>query len=365
MRRPSATTGRISTGRLDKVREELGELEVAIAEAAPAPETEPDAEVDHELGDLLFTVVNVARRLNVDPELALRATTAAVHEPRRAGGRARPDAGDDWRRLDSTHRTRTTSARRRGSHEHHRRRRVVAGKPCSPRAPFSRSWGTSRLPTPLPAQSATRVAREREPGARTPDPRLARQSDARGRRAAGLGRARPGGGSLRCIHRRARGGRAPRRRRRPTSARASSTPSRTSTARSRARSSASSARPARARPLLIELDGTPNKSRLGANAILGCSLAVAKAAAADAGVPLYRRLGGEAQDLPVPLMNVVNGGAHAQNRLDLQEFMLVPVGAATLLRGPAHRRRGLPRAEGGAPRARPRDRCRRRGGLRA
>jgi enolase len=79
---------------------------------------------------------------------------------------------------------------------------------------------------------------------------------------------------------------------------------------------------------LIELDATSNKSRLGANAILGCSLAVAKAAAADAGLPLYRWLGGEeARTLPVPLLNVVNGGAHAQNRLDLQEFMVVPAGA--------------------------------------
>jgi enolase len=82
--------------------------------------------------------------------------------------------------------------------------------------------------------------------------------------------------------------------------------------------------------LLVDLDGTPNKARLGANAILGCSLASAKAAAADAGLPLYRWLGGEgARTLPVPLMNVVNGGAHAQNRLDLQEFMVVPAGAAT------------------------------------
>ena len=81
---------------------------------------------------------------------------------------------------------------------------------------------------------------------------------------------------------------------------------------------------------MIELDGTPTKSRLGANAILGCSLAVAKAAAADAGLPLWRKLGGEtARTLPVPLMNVVNGGAHAQNRLDLQEFMVVPAGAET------------------------------------
>jgi enolase len=82
--------------------------------------------------------------------------------------------------------------------------------------------------------------------------------------------------------------------------------------------------------LLVELDGTPTKSRLGANAILGCSLASAKAAAADAGLPLWRWLGGgDGRVLPVPLMNVVNGGAHAQNRLDLQEFMVVPAGAET------------------------------------
>jgi enolase len=80
--------------------------------------------------------------------------------------------------------------------------------------------------------------------------------------------------------------------------------------------------------LLAELDGTSTKSRLGANAILGCSLAAAKAAAADAGVPLYRWIGSDqGRTLPVPLMNVVNGGAHAQNRLDLQEFMVVPAGA--------------------------------------
>jgi len=81
---------------------------------------------------------------------------------------------------------------------------------------------------------------------------------------------------------------------------------------------------------MIEVDGTPNKSRLGANAILGCSLAAARAAAADAGVSLYRWLGGEdARTLPVPMLNVVNGGAHAQNRLDMQEFMVVPAGAET------------------------------------
>jgi enolase len=79
---------------------------------------------------------------------------------------------------------------------------------------------------------------------------------------------------------------------------------------------------------LIALDGTENKSRLGANAILGVSLAVAKAAAADLGLPLYRYVGGvEAATLPVPMMNVINGGVHADNPIDIQEFMIVPVGA--------------------------------------
>jgi enolase len=79
---------------------------------------------------------------------------------------------------------------------------------------------------------------------------------------------------------------------------------------------------------LVEADGTANKARLGANALLGCSLAVAKAAAAAAGKPLYAWVGGDAAHvLPVPMMNVVNGGAHAENALDLQEFMVVPAGA--------------------------------------
>jgi len=82
--------------------------------------------------------------------------------------------------------------------------------------------------------------------------------------------------------------------------------------------------------VLLDLDGTPNKGRLGANAILGVSLAAAKAAAADAGVSLFRHLGGDdAVALPVPMLNVINGGAHADNSIDLQEFMVVPVGAAT------------------------------------
>ena len=85
---------------------------------------------------------------------------------------------------------------------------------------------------------------------------------------------------------------------------------------------------------LVELDGTKTKSRLGANAILGTSIAVARAAAASLGIPLYRHLGGiRARMLPVPLMNVLNGGAHADNRLDFQEFMIAPVGAPSFREG--------------------------------
>jgi enolase len=85
---------------------------------------------------------------------------------------------------------------------------------------------------------------------------------------------------------------------------------------------------------LIELDGTPNKSRLGANAILGVSLAAAHAAAAEEGLPLWRYLGGDsAHVLPVPMMNVLNGGAHADNSVDFQEFMVVPVGAESFSQG--------------------------------
>jgi enolase len=86
--------------------------------------------------------------------------------------------------------------------------------------------------------------------------------------------------------------------------------------------------------ILIDLDGTPNKSRLGANAVLGVSLAAAKAAAADSGMSLFRWIGGpDAHVVPVPMMNVINGGAHAQNSLDLQEFMLVPAGADSFAEG--------------------------------
>lgn len=82
--------------------------------------------------------------------------------------------------------------------------------------------------------------------------------------------------------------------------------------------------------MMIEMDGTPNKAKLGANAILGVSMAVARAAAVDCGVPLYAYLGGcGARRLPVPMMNIINGGKHAENSVDLQEFMIFPVGAPT------------------------------------
>ncbi|MFO7921170.1 MAG: phosphopyruvate hydratase, partial [Nioella sp.] len=82
---------------------------------------------------------------------------------------------------------------------------------------------------------------------------------------------------------------------------------------------------------MIELDGTENKGRLGANAILGVSLAVAKAAADYTGQPLYRYVGGtSARVLPVPMMNIINGGEHADNPIDIQEFMIMPVGAETV-----------------------------------
>jgi enolase len=86
--------------------------------------------------------------------------------------------------------------------------------------------------------------------------------------------------------------------------------------------------------LLREVDGTPNKSKLGANAILGASLAVAKAAAAELGLPLWRYVGGsKARRLPVPMMNILNGGAHADNNVDFQEFMVMPVGAKSFREG--------------------------------
>ena len=86
--------------------------------------------------------------------------------------------------------------------------------------------------------------------------------------------------------------------------------------------------------LLLELDGTPNKGKLGANAILGVSMAVARAAANELGLPLFQYIGGvNAKQLPVPMMNILNGGEHADNNVDVQEFMILPVGAPCFKEG--------------------------------
>ncbi len=117
--------------------------------------------------------------------------------------------------------------------------------------------------------------------------------------------------------------------------------------------------------LMIDLDGTHNKGKLGANAILGVSLAVAKAAAKSLGLPLYRYIGGtNARQLPVPMMNIINGGKHADSNVDLQEFMAMPVGATVLLRSAAMGRRRLPLAQGRSESQGPEHRHRRRGRLR-
>ena len=116
---------------------------------------------------------------------------------------------------------------------------------------------------------------------------------------------------------------------------------------------------------LVDLDGTPDKSRLGANAILGVSLAVAKAAADSADLPLFRYLGGpNAHILPVPMMNILNGGAHADTAVDIQEFMVGPDRRVQLRRGVALGRRGVPRAQVGPEEAGAFHRPRRPGRLR-
>ena len=116
---------------------------------------------------------------------------------------------------------------------------------------------------------------------------------------------------------------------------------------------------------MLDLDGTENKSKLGANAILGVSLAVAHAAATSAELPLYRYVGGpNAHVLPVPMMNIVNGGAHADSDVDVQEFMIAPIGAADLPGRPGDGCACLPRPQIGAEEAGPVHRPRRRGRFR-
>ena len=162
-------------------------------------------------------------------------------------------------------------------------------------------------------------------------PRFPGQPHRRGRGGPGLGGPGPRHRPVGRLDRDPRGGRAPRRRRPVRRARACAGPWPTSTARSPRRCAAST--PSTSGPStssLIDLDGTPDKGRLGANATVATSLAVARAAAAELEVPLYRAIGGaNAHVLPVPMLNVVNGGAHARNSIDFQEFMVMPVGAAS------------------------------------
>ena len=117
---------------------------------------------------------------------------------------------------------------------------------------------------------------------------------------------------------------------------------------------------------MIELDGTPNKARLGANAILGVSLAVAKARRRAAGLPLYRYVGGaQARVLPTPMMNIINGGAHADNPIDFQEFMIMPLGAETFREAVRWGAEVFHSPEVGAEEGRAQHQRRRRGRLRA
>ena len=176
-------------GPLAKVREELAELEEASARAGePAPETEPDRDVFHELGDVLFTVVNVARRLNVDPELALRATTRRFTARVETAADLAESEGVDWRTLG-----------------------LDAQDAYYERAKETLGMTTARLR--LSSLMCRRPAHERDrPGTRTPAPRLAGEPDARGRRHARVGRSRPRDRPVGCLHGRARGGGAPRRR---------------------------------------------------------------------------------------------------------------------------------------------------------
>ena len=198
---------------------------------------------------------------------------------------------------------------------------------ASPARQASEEYDTLRITI---GRSRSNDIHRRYPG--QGDPGLPRQSHRRG---GGLPRERrhgPGGRAVRRVHRRARGGGAARRRQGPL--------------RRQGRAEGRGERQRRSSPtscvgldaldqvgideFMIDLDGTPNKGKLGANAILGVSLAVAKAAADAVELPLYRYLGGvSARTLPVPMMNILNGGKHADDNTDLQEFMVMPVGAPT------------------------------------
>ena len=284
-----------------KVQEETAEIAEAMARSGrrsgwPA-----------EVGDLLFSVVNLARKLKVDPELALRGSALRFRERveggRLAERRAGRSTGCAFEEMEQYCQTSQESYYRPGSEtsdeagsKDDRHPRIVYGRQILD----SRGNPTVEVEVELAS-----------------------------------GRDGPGGGALGGLDglssRRSSCATAAR----PTAARASSRPWSTSTRRSPTRWSGWTPLDQREiDQLLIELDGTPNKGRLGANAILGTSLAVAKAAAEALGLPLYRYLGGvNAHVLPVPMMNILNGGKHADNNVDLQEFMSMPVGAAQLRRG--------------------------------
>ena len=183
------------------------------------------------------------------------------------------------------------------------------------------------------------------------------------------GAVRPRGGALGRFHRRFRGRGAARRRQGPLPGQGHAGCRGPREQRDR-RGAASASRPrtsAASTPLMLEVDGTDNKGALGANAILGASLGRARKAAAEAAeLPLYKYVGGaNAHLLPTPMMNILNGGVHADNNVDFQEFMIMPVGAPTFRRGAALVRRDLPHAEEGAARCGPGRRRGRRGRLRS
>ena len=191
--------------------------------------------------------------------------------------------------------------------------------------------------------------------------------DRRGRCRAGGRLDGPRRGAVGRIDRRARGGRAARRRQDSAiSARACRRRSARSTARSSTRIGGIDAeQQVQIDETMIALDGTPNKSRLGANAHprrLAGGGEGGRAGERAAALPLCRRHRRRAR-LPVPMMNIINGGVHADNPIDFQEFMIMPVGAPDLRRRPAHGRGGLPDAEGRAEEGRPQHQCRRRGRL--